>query len=122
MRIVWTGPTVRDMAAFASLLPFPEMGRPGRKAGTRELVANRTPYIAAGLMPRGERAAVDDAHPPIESLPGPSAGTRARIMAARPSLIETSFGMAALPTSVYRLAPHIAGDTRPPALCLTEPL
>ncbi|MGH9622711.1 MAG: type II toxin-antitoxin system RelE/ParE family toxin [Bryobacteraceae bacterium] len=26
---------------------FPEMGRPGRIAGTRELVISRTPYIAA---------------------------------------------------------------------------
>jgi addiction module RelE/StbE family toxin len=26
---------------------FPEMGRPGRIEGTRELVISRTPYIAA---------------------------------------------------------------------------
>ena len=30
-----------------SLMQFPEMGRPGRIDGTRELVINRTPYIAA---------------------------------------------------------------------------
>jgi addiction module RelE/StbE family toxin len=29
------------------LLQFPEMGRRGRIEGTRELVINRTPYIAA---------------------------------------------------------------------------
>jgi addiction module RelE/StbE family toxin len=29
------------------LAEFPEMGRPGRVEGTRELVIHRTPYIAA---------------------------------------------------------------------------
>ena len=29
------------------LIKFPEMGRPGRIEGTRELVIQRTPYIAA---------------------------------------------------------------------------
>jgi plasmid stabilization system protein ParE len=29
------------------LARFPEMGRPGRIEGTRELVISRTPYIAA---------------------------------------------------------------------------
>jgi toxin ParE1/3/4 len=29
------------------LMKFPEMGRPGRVDGTRELVIQRTPYIAA---------------------------------------------------------------------------
>lgn len=28
-----------------SLAEFPELGRPGRNPGTRELVVNRTPYI-----------------------------------------------------------------------------
>jgi toxin ParE1/3/4 len=31
----------------AALKRFPEMGRPGRIAGTRELVIQRTPYIVA---------------------------------------------------------------------------
>jgi toxin ParE1/3/4 len=70
MRIVWTEPALHDLvavrayiardnppaadrqvervlAAVAGLLQFPEIGRPGRRAGTRELVINRTPYIAA---------------------------------------------------------------------------
>lgn len=70
MRIVWTDLAVRDLAAardyitrdnpraadrqvqrvlaaVAGLLQFPEIGRPGRREGTRELVIGRTPYIAA---------------------------------------------------------------------------
>ena len=76
MRIVWTELAVTDLAAarayiaqdnppaadrqvervlaaVAGLLQFPEIGRPGRRAGTRELVINRTPYIAAYRV-RGE--------------------------------------------------------------------
>jgi toxin ParE1/3/4 len=70
MRIVWTEPAFHDLtaartyiardnppaadrqvervlAALIGLLRFPELGRPGRRAATRELVINRTPYIAA---------------------------------------------------------------------------
>jgi toxin ParE1/3/4 len=76
MRVVWTAPAWRDLAslwayiardkpnaaarqvecivaAAARLAEFPEMGRPGRPRGARELVVARTPY----LMPyhvRGE--------------------------------------------------------------------
>lgn len=68
MQIVWTEPALRDlaaarayiardnlpaadeqvvrvMAAVADLLQFPQIGRPGRREGTRELVIGRTPYI-----------------------------------------------------------------------------
>ncbi len=68
MRIVWTEPALRDLSAarayialdkpsaadsqvehiltaVTGLVRFPESGRPGRRAGTRELVVGRTPYI-----------------------------------------------------------------------------
>jgi toxin ParE1/3/4 len=38
------------VAALRRLLDFPESGRPGRIAGTRELVIPRTPYIVAYLV------------------------------------------------------------------------
>ena len=36
--------------AIAVLKKFPEIGCPGRIAGTRELVIHRTPYLAAYLV------------------------------------------------------------------------
>jgi len=37
----------RISLSIEGLAQFPEMGRPGRIEGTRELVIQRTPYIAA---------------------------------------------------------------------------
>ncbi len=37
----------RIRAYIGGLARFPQMGRPGRIEGTRELVISRTPYIAA---------------------------------------------------------------------------
>jgi toxin ParE1/3/4 len=37
----------RIVSAARRLIEFPESGRPGRIAGTRELVIPRSPYIAA---------------------------------------------------------------------------
>ena len=76
MRLVWTSRALRELAAarayiardnpaaaarqierifvaVTSLLQFPEVGRPGRRTGTRELVIGRTPFIAAYRM-RGD--------------------------------------------------------------------
>jgi toxin ParE1/3/4 len=36
----------RVFRAVTTLLHFPEIGRPGRRTGTRELVVGRTPFIA----------------------------------------------------------------------------
>jgi toxin ParE1/3/4 len=68
MQIVWTAAALRDLAAIrefiaadnplaadrqvqlilagvATLLQFPQIGRPGRVVGTNELVIARTPYL-----------------------------------------------------------------------------
>jgi toxin ParE1/3/4 len=68
MRLIWTAPALRDLAyvrtyvatdspsaaakqvqavisATETLSRFPEIGRPGRRSGTRELVVSGTPFI-----------------------------------------------------------------------------
>jgi len=42
----------RVLAAVAGLRQFPEIGRPGRRTGTRELIVSRTPYIVAYRLRR----------------------------------------------------------------------
>jgi toxin ParE1/3/4 len=76
MQVVWTARALRDLAslrayiaqdrpaaaerqveriitAAARLAEFPETGRPGRRAATRELVVSRTPYLVPYRV-RGE--------------------------------------------------------------------
>jgi toxin ParE1/3/4 len=73
MRIVWVAPALRDLAllrayiaedkpdaarkqverilaAVTGLATFPEMGRMGRRPGTRELIIGRTPYLVPYLI------------------------------------------------------------------------
>lgn len=80
MRLIWTEPALGDLrgaeayiawdnrtaadaqiglilAAADGLVRFPEIGRPGRRTGTRELVVTRTPFILA-YQRRGEAIAI----------------------------------------------------------------
>jgi toxin ParE1/3/4 len=42
-----SGVAARIRAAVAHLRDHPNLGRPGREPGTRELVVTRTPYVVA---------------------------------------------------------------------------
>ncbi len=76
MRVVWTARALRDLAALRAyisqdnlpaaerqvelvlaavpgLARFPDIGRPGRRSGTQELVVGRTPYLVPYRV-RGE--------------------------------------------------------------------
>jgi len=44
----------RIYLAVRSLEDFPEIGRPGSKAGARELVISRTPYLAMYRIKKGQ--------------------------------------------------------------------
>ncbi len=50
------------LAAVARLGEAPEIGRPGRVSGTRELVISRTPYIVAYSVIGGELVVLDVLH------------------------------------------------------------
>jgi plasmid stabilization system protein ParE len=41
------GQVARIVKAVATLPEFPQSGRPGRRAGTRELVVAKTPFVVA---------------------------------------------------------------------------
>jgi toxin ParE1/3/4 len=47
----------RLLAAVNALTAQPRLGRPGRIAGTRELVISRLPYVAIYRIVEGDRAA-----------------------------------------------------------------
>ncbi len=57
------------LAAVSRLSDTPEIGRPGRVAGTRELVIPRTPYIVAYTVLADEIVILDVLHG-AQSWPG----------------------------------------------------
>jgi len=77
----------RIQACVENLKQFPEMGRPGRIEGTRELVISRTPYIAAYRI-AGDRVRILRLLHGAQQWPDEMAGTRIedrwRVPSSRP--------------------------------------
>jgi toxin ParE1/3/4 len=113
MQVVWTARALRDLASLRAyiaqdrpvtaerqverilaaavrLAQFPESGRPGRRAGTRELVVTQAPY----LVPYRVRSELVEV---LASCTGGSAG-RTRSEAGRAMEIERALKQLPLST------------------------